>query len=320
MALYPNYHTYCSVSFLRDILAGSSDTAGWTQDAVVLRESLERASKTVDAYIGGQTFGATTETRLYDLGGSQFNDQSLRFDPRYELPNSQTLNTYEFRNAIIPLDRWLLSPTTVTAYGDTARSTSETLTEGIDNDFLLEPYNQPGPKWRLKLTEETTKAFSSGQQVLSIAGTWGWSNEKTTGGTITGAISSTTAHELTVSAVSHSQGGVHGPGTTIQIDDEQMYCTAISSTTLTVIRGVNGTTAATHSSSAAVSIYTYPSDVQMVTADIARIQYRDRDMGIVETIGTGDQTIQTRPSAEIRGALLALDHYYVSRDSAGLVF
>ena len=43
-------------------------------------------------------------------------------------------------------------------------------------------------------------------------------------------------------------------------------------------------------------------------------------MGIVETIGTGDQTIQTRPSAEIRGALLALDHYYVSRDSAGLVF
>ena len=64
----------------------------------------------------------------------------------------------------------------------------------------------------------------------------------------------------------------------------------------------------------------YPSDVKMATADLARIQYRDRDMGIVETIGTGEQGTRTRSSTEMRNTLGTLDHYRVARDSAGLVF
>ena len=313
MSLYPVRHTYSSVAFLRDTLAGSSYTAAWTQDESMLLTILERASRTVDAYVGDQTFGPTTETRLYDLGGSQANG-ALRYDPRPSRTNSLSLQSYAYRTSVLPLDRWLISTTTVTSYADTARTSSDVLVEGISQDYLLEPYNTT-PKWRLKLNEDSTKAFGAGQQVFSILGTWGWQAVTSAASTLSAAITSTTALTIAVTAA-----GDHGAGVTLLVGTEQMYCTSIDGTTLTVQRGVNGTTAATHSNGAAVSIWEYPSDVRMVTADIARIQYRDRDRGMVETIGSGDQAIRTRGAAEVQSALMALDHYATARDSGGMVF
>lgn len=317
MALYPVAHTYASADFLRNTLAGSSYSSNWTQDADTILVMLERASRMVDSYVGDQTFGPTTETRLYDLGGSEpwyMGSGSLRSDPRPTRANALSLQTYDYRASVVPLDRWLVSATTVTAYADTARTSSSVLVEGIADDYLLEPYNT-SPKWRLKLNEDSTLAFGVGQQVLSILGTWGYQNVTTPASTLSAAITSTTATTLTVTTA-----GNHGAGTTIVIDSEQMYCTSRSSTTLTVRRGVNGTTAATHSSAAAVSLMVYPPDVQMATADLARIQYRDRDLGVVETIGTGEQGTKTRSSTEMSSTLATLDHYRVRRDSAGLVF
>ena len=316
MALYPVYHTYCSADFLRNTLAGSAYSSGWTQDADTILAMIERASRMVDSYVGDQTFGPTTETRLYDLGGSEpwyMGNGSLRSDPRPTRSNALSLQTYNYRASVVPLDRWLVSATTVTAYADTARTTNSVLVEGIADDYLLEPYNT-SPKWRLKLNEDTTLALGAGQQVLSILGTWGWQNVTTPASTLSAAITTTTATTLTVAAV-----GNHGAGTTIVVDSEQMYCTSHNGTTLTVRRGVNGTTAATHLSAAAVSMVEYPSDVKMATADLARMQYRDRDMGVVDTIGGGQGAI-TRSSSEMSSTLSTLDHYRVARDSAGLVF
>ena len=317
MALYPVYHTYASADFFRNTLAGSAYSSGWTQDSDTILAILERASRMIDSYVGDQTFGPTTETRLYDLGGSEpwyMGNGSLRNDPRPTRSNALSLQTYDYRASVVPLDRWLVSATTVTAYADTARTTNSVLVEGITHDYLLEPYNT-SPKWRLKLNEDSTLAFGAGQQVLSILGTWGYQNVTAPASTLSAAITTTTATTLTVAAV-----GNHGAGTTIVVDSEQMYCTSHTGTTLTVRRGVNGTTAATHLSAAAVSMVEYPSDVKMATADLARIQYRDRDMGIVETIGTGEQGTRTRSSTEMRNTLGTLDHYRVARDSAGLVF
>lgn len=317
MALYPVYHTYCSVNFLRSALAGSAYSSTWTQDSDSILAMLERASRMVDAYVGDQTFGPTTETRLYDLGGSKpwyMGNGSLRADPRPTRSNALSLQTYDYRASVVPLDRWLVSATTVTAYADTARTTNNVLVEGIASDYLLEPYNTM-PKWRLKLNEDSALAFGAGQQVLSILGTWGWQNVTTPASTLSAAITSATATTLTVVAL-----GNHGAGTTIVVDSEQMYCTGNSGTTLTVRRGVNGTTAATHLTAAAVSLVEYPVDAKMVTADLARIQYRDRDMGIVETIGTGEQGTRTHSSSEMKSTIATLNHYRVARDSAGLVF
>ena len=317
MGLFPVYHTYCSEAFFRDTLAGSAYSSGWTQDADTILKILERASRLVDSYVGDQTFGPTTETRLYDLGGSEswyMNNGPLRSDPRPIRSNARSLQTYDYRASVVPLDRWLVSATTVTAYADTARTTSDVLVEGIAEDYLLEPYNT-APKYRLKLNEDSTLALGVGQQVLSILGTWGWQYITASASTLSAAITTTTATTLTVASL-----GNHGAGNTIVVDSEQMYCTGHSSTTLTVRRGVNGTTAATHLINAAVSIVEHPSDVKMVTADLARMQYRDRDLGVVETIGSGGQGTITRSSSEMRSTLSTLDHYRVARDSAGLVF
>jgi len=47
-------------------------------------------------------------------------------------------------------------------------------------------------------------------------------------------------------------------GHTLRIDDEQFFVTAVSTNTLTVTRGVNGSTAATHLNAAVVQAYGYP--------------------------------------------------------------
>ena len=85
------------------------------------------------------------------------------------------------------MDSWLISPSSVTSYEQTDRSSSETLVEGYNQDFWLEPYNT-SPKTRLKLNEDSTKSFHSGQQTLAVAGTWGYADNKTEEKTTTGAI------------------------------------------------------------------------------------------------------------------------------------
>lgn len=310
MSAFHVYHSYCDLDTFRAYLAGSSYSSGWSADSDVLLKILEHSSRIIDDYVGDGTFGPTVETRLYDLGSGD-----LRYDPRpYE--RAVGIATSEYRASVVPLDRWLISATTVTAYADSARTTSQTLTSGLANDYILEPYNNI-PKYRLKLTENTTKALGAGQQVLSIAGTWGWEDRSHSNGALDGAISSTTATSVVVTLV-----GTLAPGVTIKVDSEQMYVAAVSSNnkTLTVIRGVNGTTAATHLTATTVYHIDYPQDVTVACMEIARSEYRDRDMGIVESIGTTEQSITTRSGAQMQDTLKTLNHYRTYMPAAGLVF
>jgi hypothetical protein len=59
---------------------------------------------------------------------------------------------------------------------------------------------------------------------------------------------------------------------TIRIDSEQIYVKAATTTNLsTCVRGVNGTTAATHSTGATIDVFQYPADVkQAVTMQVGR--------------------------------------------------
>ena len=50
-------------------------------------------------------------------------------------------------------------------------------------------------------------------------------------------------------------------GQTVLIESEQLYVTAISTNDLTVVRGINGTTASTHADGTDISIYRYPETV-----------------------------------------------------------
>ena len=307
-------HTYATADDLRDYLAGTSYSSGWTSDANAIRRILEASSRRIDDYCEGGSFGPQTETRFYDIGSG-----SLRESPQYQTMSvADDIRVSMSTPGIIQLDGWLVSTTTVTAYGGTDRATSETLTEGYANDFFLMPYNAD-PKTTLKLNEDTTKGLDSGQQTLSILGSWGYTAD-TSSVTTSDAISSTTATSVSVTSAADL-----GPAQTILIDSEQLYITAISGNNLTVERSANGTTGATHSGGATVYRYVYPELVVQACLDLSKIVFRDRDLGAVSSvtmrssIGSGDAQI-TGALGEIHSILSALDSYRATGTSSGVIF
>jgi len=301
-------HTYATADDLRDYLAGTSYSSGWTSDAASIRRILEASSRRIDDYCGGGTFGPQTQTRYFDIGFG-----TLQNSPQYQTTTGTADVAMGNSTAgVIPLDNWIISPTTVTAYGATDRATSETLTEGYANDFFLMPYNST-PKTILKLNEDTTKGFDSGQQTLSIVGSWGYTAD-TVSVTTSDAIGSTTATSASVTSAANL-----GPAQTILIDSEQLYITSISGNTLTVERGVNGSTAATHSGGASLYRYDYPELVVQACLDLSKIVFRDRDLGTVTTIGAGEASI-TSAEGEIQSILMTLDQYRATGTSNGVIF
>ena len=150
--------------------------------------------------------------------------------------------------------------------------------------------------------------------VLDSAGTTAdsnWSTRAQAGpSTNDDAIGSTTTTSLSVSSGASTYAGY-----TILVDTEQMYVESVSSNTLTVVRGVNGTTAATHSGGATYYRYKYPADVVQAGLDIARTYWRSRDVGQSQILGTNEMQM-TYPQNEERMILKKLDHYLNKRETA----
>jgi hypothetical protein len=301
-------HTYASSDDLRDYLAGTSFSSGWTSDAGSIRRILEASSRRIDLYCEGGTFGPLTETRFYDIGSG-----SLVQSPQYAvLAGTDAIATTVSLANVIPLDGWLVSTTTVTAYDDTDRGSSTVLTEGYNADFWLMPYNV-SPKTIFKLNEDTSNTLDAGQQTLSILGSWGYTAD-TLSVTTADAIGSTTATSVSVTSAADL-----GPAQTVLVDSEQLYITAISGNTLTVQRGVNGTTAATHSGGAGLTRYDYPELVVQACLDIAKLTFRNRDLGSVGSIGAGEMSM-TVAEGEVRSVLMTLEDFRVTGTSNGVIF
>ena len=92
--------------------------------------------------------------------------------------------------------------------------------------------------------------------MVQVAGQWGWWRHLKRASETANAVADTTTTSVTVSSRADVEAG-H----TILIDSEQLYVRGYSGNTLTVDRGVNGTTAASHSGGAAIDIYEYPGAV-----------------------------------------------------------
>ena len=302
------YHLYANSYDFRAYMSGTDHVTDWDTDEAPIVRVLGSASKRIDTYLG-RSFGIRTETHTYDIGrGALRNDRTFRGYGN-EINDYPDYWSSKLSGAgILLLGDWLATATTVTAYGQTARTSSTVLTEGIGNDFLLEPYNR-SPKTLLKLEEDTTGSLFGGQQTLTILGEWGWQTDKISLSTID-AISSTST-----TAVSVSSGSGTYVGDTIVVDTEQLYVSAVSGNNLTVIRGVNGTTAATHSGGAAYYKWKYADDVTQAALDIARTYWRSRDAGLTSIIGTGEMAM-SNPTREENGILKRLDHYRNSRETA----
>jgi len=134
-------------------------------------------------------------------------------------------------------------------------------------DYQLLPHNAaPTQHWGQPYTSvrasqlsdgDKQKGFPPGQRVLEIAGVWGYREFKELSGSLAAE-----AMDATETGLDVDDGTDFAIGQTIMQEDEQMLITDISSNTLTVVRGLNGTTAATHADDTQVYILRIPAAVE----------------------------------------------------------
>lgn len=212
---------YASLAALKTQL-GISDT---TDDALLLR-ILEAVSRDIEVHCE-RRFYVETRTRYYTARRRY----SLRVDD-------------------------LLSVTSLSTDEDGDRTYE---ISWASTDYDLDPANAliespPRPYRKLCVTPEGDYWFPRGMpRGVRLVGSWGFYQVLSRLTATASAIADTTGTSVTVSA-----GAEFSAGQTLLIDAEQLYVSAVSGTTLTVQRGVNGTTAATHGAASAIDLYTYP--------------------------------------------------------------
>jgi hypothetical protein len=216
-----NRGVYANLADLK-LALGITDTA---RDAQLWRV-MEQASRAIDGICGRQ-FLVTLETRYY----------TARHACELFVPD-------------------LLVVTTLKTDDDNDRDYDYTWTE--NTDFELEPANY-WPKWIIRTLPTGRYAFPCTQRGVQIIGQWGYgAGDGATPYTDSGAtVTLTTATVVTGTA---SSGTPFAAGQTLLINSEQVFITAVSATTLTVERAVNGTTGAIHTAQPAY-IYRYPAPV-----------------------------------------------------------
>jgi hypothetical protein len=161
---------------------------------------------------------------------------------------------------------------------------SDSWVEGTD--YVLEPQDKyPRMKLRKKVHMPNGFTLIGGKAWLEITGVWGAGNMRNANPWILITGTATVADGTTTTLTLSSGHGVKA-GMTIKIGSEQLFVSASATTTATVIRGVNGTTAAAHTT-AAISKAEYPAEVVRGTQAVACMMFRDMQRtGIQsETIG-----------------------------------
>ena len=123
-------------------------------------------------------------------------------------------------------------------------------------------------------------------EMLEIVGKWGFYEDLVTVAATLNEVLDTTETGIDVTA-----GSDFEVLQTILIDSEQMYVTAIATNTLTVERAVNGTTAATHASGAAIKRYRYPYEVVEATLMQASRLWTRRASGFANQVGFSETGI-----------------------------
>jgi hypothetical protein len=208
-------------------------------------------------------------------------------------------------------------------------------TKQTDAIFLLggtqSAYNAVGPFYgvELDLTKDYFQYLTTKMRAITVNGIWGWHDDYASawidsGVTVQSSLNSsataiTTSENDTNTAdawgrtwPSDANCGTVQIGHLIQIDSEWMQVVDYTdSTHLRVVRGANGTTAASHSTNAVISIYEPPADIQDICAQwAAYLNAQDStDFGKVTIDAMGNKSIP--PS--LKGIKDKLDPYISPR-------
>lgn len=157
-----------------------------------------------------------------------------------------------------------------------------------NTDFYVFPA-QGFPKIGVEKTGFGNFSFNlSARRFYKVTGNFGYGDGvsatpyKDSGTTLNGAINAS------VTTVTVNDGTKFQVGQTLRINSEQMFVEAISTNDLTVVRGVNNSTAASHSDSDAVSIYQYPEHVVSAVWDLVERQWSARGRIGIKSYKAGD--------------------------------
>lgn len=246
-----DYGTYASLSLYKT-RHGIADTV---DDVDILRH-LEGASRVVDRHCR-RHFYVKTETRYLDAS----NAARLWLD-----------------NDLLAVTSLLVDEDGDADYENTWKST----------DYILWPYTA-FPKLAIDadVRQGDYTGFYGVQKSVQIAGQWGYGDGESATPCIPSGATCTT-DSTTNTVVTMSDQSKLQIGQNILVDTEQMYVTALteggSSDTATVVRGVNGTTAATHTAKP-VYVYRYPDDVRDATLMIASRMWKRKDSLYATVVG-----------------------------------
>ena len=238
MTYYADYTTFA------DLKTQYLDITQTTDDGL-LAKTIRDASRQIERSAGGRTFAPRLETRYYDLP----------------------------RTSELILDDDLLTLTTLTNGSGTAF---------VNSDYKLYPLNER-VKHLVKLLLSASMAWqtdASGnvEGAISVTGAWGYAKTGDwipSGSTLSAAITTTTVTTFIVAT-----GTMLAQGHLIQIDSEWLYVSSVSTgitdDLVTVVRGVNGSTAATHLTGSVVSYWRPDQEIEILCQQAAAAAYRIR--------------------------------------------
>jgi hypothetical protein len=253
-----------------------------TTDDATYREVLEGVTRGIDD-LCGRTFRISLATRYY---------------------------ASQMSRVLLIADADLLAITTLATDLDFDGVYETTWTE--TTDYRLAPYNAAAdlaPYWKIECAPFGQKWFPSFVRSTQVIGKWGYFEDLGSAGTLGAAISTTSTTSVTMTA-GHGIEALQ----TILIDSEQLYVTAVTTNTLTVDRGVNGTTAATHSNGATVQFYRYPATVrEAAVIQAARIfRRKDAPFGITGSPEFGQTALIARIDPDVKQMLSPIRHLAVA--------
>lgn len=266
------FYAYLSRDRLKSELGDSATT-----DDTVYRDVLEAVSEAIDNWLG-RTFRVHTATRVYTPV-----DQDVLW-----LPDD------------------LLAVTTLKTDPDDDQDYDDTWS--ASTDYALYPYNasvERKPYYRIDRKPNAAYSFPLTLQGAQIVGKWGFWEELETLASLANE-----AMDATETGFDVDSGADFDVLDTILVDSEQMYVTAIATNTLTVIRGVNGTTAASHLDDAVIKRYRYPGPAARACGiQAARILRRkDAPFGVIGSVDVGFTRLTARLDPDV---LALLDAYKV---------
>ena len=122
----------------------------------------------------------------------------------------------------------------------------------------LHLHHRPGPRRAADL-RGGRQTFEAGRRNYEVTGVWGYGQLAEPSDARVDASGGVDAAQT---AVAVDDGRHFAPGQTLLLDSEQALVTAVNANTLTLRRGLNGTSAAPHARGAGVSLLRWPAPVE----------------------------------------------------------